>query len=278
MLAGREKVCSFTAVRTLDACPHPELLLSFDFDGTLHNPAENPPVPREFFEIIRELRERRGAVWGINTGRSIPQVLEGLLESHFPFLPDWVIAREREIYFPNPFGRFLPHNAWNLVYEEEIRKLFKKSRKTLRIVRAEIEEHTGAQWIEMKGEPAGIISRTEEEMEWLVAHITPLVAPIRNLGWQRNSIYLRFGHTKYQKGSSMSEVARLYQLDSARTFAMGDSHNDLEMLSEEHAAYAACPSNAVDAIRQLVVSRHALVTTQGHGHGVVEALTSYFSS
>ncbi len=128
----------------------------------------------------------------------------------------------------------------------------------------------------MKGEPAGVISRTEEEMEWLVARIIPMVAQTPDLGWQRNSIYLRFGHRSYQKGSTLSEVARLYQLDTARTFAMGDSHNDLEMLSAEHAAHAACPSNAVDAIRQLIMSRNALVTTGDHGHGVTEALTSLF--
>ncbi len=265
-------------MRTLEACPNPDLLLSFDFDGTLHNPAENPPVPSEFFQTIRELREKRGAIWGINTGRSIPQVLEGLLESNFPFLPDWVIAREREIYFPNPFGRFLPHNDWNLRCEEEIRKLFKKSRKTLKLVRAEIEKHTGAQWIEMKGEPAGVISRTEQEMESLVTRITPMVAQTPDLGWQRNSIYLRFGHRSYQKGSTLSQVARLYQLDTARTFAMGDSHNDLEMLSAEHCAHAACPANAVDAIRQLIISRNALVTSGDHGLGVVEALKSCFLS
>jgi HAD superfamily hydrolase (TIGR01484 family) len=264
-------------VRTLDACPRPQLLLSFDFDGTLHDPAGNPPVPPEFFAEIRRLRETHAAVWGINTGRSMPQVLDGLMESRFPFLPDWVVAREREIYFPNELGRFLPHKKWNQRCEKDIHKLFKKSRKTLAKIRHAIEEHTGAQYIEMDGEPAGLISRTEEEMEWIVGHITPLVAEVPELGWQRNSIYLRFGHKNYQKGTSLSEVARLFGLGVSQCFAAGDSHNDLEMLSPQHSGFAACPANAVADVRDLILARDGLLTKGSYGHGIAEALGCIFS-
>lgn len=263
-------------MRTLDACLKPALLLSFDFDSTLHDPAVDPPVPLDFYAEIRRLRETKDALWGINTGRSMPQVVEGLIESKFPFLPDWVIAREREIFFPNDFGRFLPHKEWNERCEKEIAKLFKKSKKIFKKVRAEVEEHTGAQYIEMKGEPAGLISRTEDEMEWIVGHISPIVAEVPELGWQRNSIYLRFGHKNYQKGSALTEMARIYGLDTAQVFAMGDSHNDLEMLSEAHAGMAACPSNAVADIRDLVLARGGLMTTAPAGDGVVEALRHFF--
>ncbi|MFD2256342.1 HAD family hydrolase [Luteolibacter algae] len=264
-------------MRTLDSCPRPALLLSFDFDGTLHDPAETPSVPAGFFALIRALRERKSAVWGINTGRSMPQVIDGFMESKFPFLPDWVIAREREIFFPNSFGRFLPHTPWNDRCEKDIRKLFKKSAKVLGIIRHEVEEHTGAQYIEMNGEPAGLISRTEEEMEWIVNHITPLVDSVPGLGWQRNSIYLRFGHKNYQKGSTLSEVARLYNLETSRVFAMGDSHNDIEMLSETHSGKAACPANSVEVIRNIILARGGLITQATAGRGVIEALEKNFA-
>ncbi len=263
-------------MRTLDACPNPSLLLSFDFDGTLHDPADSPPVPLSFFETIRRLRETRSAVWGINTGRSMPQVVEGLIESNFPFLPDWVVAREREIYFPNDFGRFLPHKDWNDRCEKDIHKLFKKSKKVLKKIRAEVEEHTGAQYIEMDGEPAGLISRTDEEMDWIAAHIAPIIAEAPDLGWQRNSIYLRFGHKDYQKGSTLSEVARLYDIPTAQVFAMGDSHNDIEMLSEAHSGIAACPWNAVEAIREVMAARTGMIASRPAGHGVVECLNAAF--
>jgi HAD superfamily hydrolase (TIGR01484 family) len=252
-------------------------ILSFDFDGTLHDPAQTPPVPVAFFEIIRQLREEQGVVWGINTGRSIQHTLEGILESQFPFLPDWVIAREHEIHFPNPFGRWIPDQEWNQQCEKKIHKLFKSTRRLLAQIRAEVEEHTGAQWIEMHGEPAGIISRTEEEMEWIVAHITPIIQEEPHFSWQRNSIYLRFGHRDIQKGSSLSRISQHYQLSARQCFSIGDSHNDLEMLDPAHAAMTACPANAVAAIRQKIEINGGLVTRAAHGQGAVEALQHYFS-
>lgn len=230
-----------------------------------------------FFETIRNLRKTHSAVWGINTGRSMPHVVEGLLESKFPFLPDWVIAREREIFFPNAFGRFQPHQKWNAPCEKEIHQLFKKAGKTLKHIRKLVEEHTGAQYIELDGDPAGLISRTEEEMEWIVERIAPLVNEVPDLAWQRNSIYLRFGHKNYQKGSALSEMARMYELDLEQVFAMGDSHNDVEMLSVEHSGKAACPSNAVDEIRKVIESRNGYIAKAAHGHGVVEALKVIFA-
>ena len=76
-------------------------VLSFDFDGTLHDPAAVPPVPAGVFTLLGKLRAEQQVVWGINTGRPLAHMVDGFIESRFPFLPDWVVARECEIYFPN---------------------------------------------------------------------------------------------------------------------------------------------------------------------------------
>lgn len=263
-------------MKILPPPPLPNAVLSFDFDGTLHDPASSPPVPAAFFDLIRKLREDHHALWGVNTGRSMAHVVEGFVESRFPFLPDWVIAREREIYQPDATGRWIPHKPWNQRCEAEIHGLFKRVRKLLARIRHEIEEHTGAQWLEMEGEPAGLISRTEEEMEWIVGHIAPMVVGEPELTWQRNSIYLRFGHRDFQKGSSLAEISRLHRLPAVRCFAMGDSHNDLEMLDSAHAGMTACPANAVDEIRAKITANGGIVTRGVHGTGVIEALQHYF--
>jgi HAD superfamily hydrolase (TIGR01484 family) len=263
-------------MKTLPPLTRPQTILSFDFDGTLHDPSSDPPVPKAFFAVIHRLREERHAVWGINTGRSMAQMMEGFMESRFPFLPDWVVAREREIYFPNDFGRWLPHAAWNKRCEKEVHGLFKRVRKLLARIRREVEEHTGARWLEMDGEPAGLIATSEEEMEWIVARIAPLVGSEPHLAWQRNSIYMRFGHRDFQKGSSLAEIARLHGLSAAGCFAMGDSHNDVEMLDPLHAHMTACPANAVDEIQRKVSDSGGLVATGVHGEGVIEALEHYF--
>ena len=263
-------------MKSLPSPPLPTAILSFDFDGTLHHPAEDPPVPAAFFDVIRRLREEHQVLWGINTGRSMPQMMEGFIESRFPFLPDWVVARECEIHTPNTSGGWVPHTSWNKRCDKEIHGLFRKARKLLAQIRHEVEEHTGAQWVEIDGEPAGMISRTEEEMEWIVGHIAPLVAAEPHLAWQRNSIYLRFGHRDFQKGSSLAEIARMHRLPAARCFAIGDSHNDLEMLDITHAGMTACPANAVDEIRTLILANGGIVTRGFHGAGAIEALEHYF--
>jgi len=252
-------------------------VLSFDFDGTLHHPDDEPPVPPEFFEEIRRLRDERGAVWGINTGRSLPQLIEGFVESRFPFLPDWVVAREREIHLPNDHGRWVPHNTWNKRCAKEMRRMFRRSRHYLRAARREIEQHTGAEWIEMLCEPAGVIARSGEEMDWIVKRLVEMEPP-ESFGWQRNSIYLRFGHSGYQKGSALCEVAALYGLDASFCFAVGDGHNDLEMLDPRHAGFIACPANAVPEVLAKVRAHGGHVSRKPHAAGVLDALAAFFDA
>ncbi|HEX5791522.1 MAG TPA: HAD hydrolase family protein [Luteolibacter sp.] len=253
----------------------PRLILSFDFDGTLHDPASKPPVPSEFFVRMAQLRGRLGASWGINTGRSLEHLLEGLADCGLTIGPDWVVAREREIYLQGK-GGLQAHQAWNQRCESEIAALFEIHRDLLASIRREVEERTGAQWFEMEGEPAGVIARTEEEIEWIVGRVLEQIEPDSDLAWQRNSIYLRFGHRAYQKGSSLSELARLHGLGPGQCFAMGDSHNDLEMLAPEHAGMCACPANALAEVKELVARSGGLITASVHGAGVLEALDHFF--
>lgn len=263
-------------MRALELPKSPGWILSFDFDDTLHNPGGSPPVPEEFFEQIVSMREQHAVVWGINTGRSMEHVLEGLLESRFPFSPDWVVAREREIRFQNSFGRWVGDDQWNKRCAKDHKKFFKKVSKVLTAIRSEVEEHTGASWIEMEGDPAGIISRNDDEMDWIVGRIKELVSDTPLLGWQRNSIYLRFGHKNYQKGSSLRRVAERYSLGPKQSFAIGDGHNDFEMLSPDSAVRIACPANAATEVQAHVKAVGGYVATSGHGHGVIEALRHFF--
>jgi HAD superfamily hydrolase (TIGR01484 family) len=265
-------------MKSLPPLALPGHLLSFDFDGTLHHPADRDPVSPRLFATLERLRREKGALWGINTGRSIAHVVEGLVESRFPFAPDWVVAREREIWLPDLHGRWIAHQPWNHDCEKEQHRFFKEVRGALDAIRHEVEEHTGATWIEQPGDPAGLIARTEEEMAWIIGRVEALAAGVPLLGWQRNSIWLRFGHRKYQKGSSLAEVARHFGLVPARTFAIGDSHNDFEMLHPSVAAMFACPGNAVPEIRDHVLAHGGHSCRLGHSEGCVEALEHYFGA
>jgi HAD superfamily hydrolase (TIGR01484 family) len=251
--------------------------LSFDFDGTLHDPAMDPPIDRQFFETLRRLRESHGALWGINTGRTMEYLAHGFMDGAFPFLPDYAVVCEREIFFPDETGRFVGAEDWNPRCAAEVEEVFAKAHQALHEVREHIRNHTGAQWMEEEGGSIGIISRTSEEMDWIVSEVTRMTREYRDLGWQRSTIYLRFGHKQYQKGSALAEVARLHKLTPAQVFAIGDSHNDLEMLDTGIAHHIACPANAVPDVRRHVGQQNGYQCQREHSHGVIEALDHFFA-
>jgi HAD superfamily hydrolase (TIGR01484 family) len=254
----------------------PNHLLSFDFDGTLHNPAGVPPVSFAFFALLTELRETHQAAWGINTGRSLEYLLEGLAESQFPSPPDFIIAREREIFFLANDQIWQPDDEWNQRCEREIAQLLVESEDFMHEIRHLVKERTGAEWIEQPGEPAGIIARTETEMAWILTQIETRVPPTSALGWQRNSIYLRFGDRAFQKGSSLARVASRLDIPPARIFAIGDSHNDLEMLDHTIAAMIACPGNAVSEISAHINAQGGYHCRESYSEGAIEALRHFF--
>lgn len=263
-------------MKPLPAHGAPEVLFSFDFDGTLHHPGDEPPVPGEFFDEIRRVHATRRLVWGINTGRSFGYLMEGLRESRFPFAPDWIVAREFEIYLPNHFGRWLPHRPWNQQCHRDIHRLFRRCRSMFSKIRSDLRRHTGAIWLADDGEPAGIVSRTVEEMDWIVDYITPLTADIPHLSWQRNTIYLRFAHQLYHKGSSMAEISRWLGIPTSDRLAVGDGHNDLEMLDPSCCGMTACPANAVPEVMRKIHDIHGFSALSNHGTGTVEAIRHYF--
>ncbi len=251
-------------------------MLSLDFDGTLHGPDETPPVPSAFFEGVRRLRDGRGIGWGINTGRSLEFALAGFRESAFPFGPDWLVTREREIHFPDGAGGWREHADWNSACRKKNDQLFKETWTLLAEVRRMVEDATGAQWVSMPDEPAAVVARSEEEMDWIMARVGGIVVEEPRLAWQRSTIYLRFSHRDFNKGSCLAEVAAVCGVDARNCLAMGDSHNDLEMLRPCHAGMLACPANAVGEVRAAVEQYGGWVSGESNGAAVVEALERFF--
>src|SRR5436853_1217036 len=66
-------------------------LLSLDFDGTMVSRVSEPVLNRECMELIRDL-QKQGAVWSINTGRSVDLLESGLTDFEFPVRPDFILT------------------------------------------------------------------------------------------------------------------------------------------------------------------------------------------
>ena len=266
-------------MKSLAALNHdqsPEWLLAFDFDGTLVDSDTEEPIDPHFFDLIRSLRDSDRIVWGVNTGRTLMHTVEGILQAEFPFLPDFLIVREREIYTPNAFGRWVPDDSWNRNCSRAHARLFLKHKPLLLGIRRWVEAETAAVWGFQEAEPDGIVAKTPSEMDEIVAYIDAQIENAAELSYQRNSIYLRFSHANYHKGTAMREVARQLGCGTERTFAIGDGHNDLDMLNLAMACHLACPANACDDVRQQVDRLGGYVSEAAASKGVVEALTALF--
>ena len=259
-------------MKTLDPLEKPEWLLAFDFDGTLVDPDANSPVDPSFFELIESMRQSHHAFWGINTGRSLMQTVQGMADARFPYLPDFLIAREREIYTPNQFGRWVPVTDWNAPCEKAHHKLFRKNRRLLKRIKKWVEAETAAVWGFQHGEPDGIVASTASEMDEILQRLDQEILKAPLLSYQRNGIYLRFSHRDYHKGSAMAEVGRLIGVGASQTFAIGDSHNDLDMLDLQVAAHLACPGNACDEVKLCIAQSGGVVAEGFASLGSIEAL------
>src|SRR6516225_8982587 len=88
-------------------------LLSTDFDGTLVSRATEPVFDSKCIELIRELQDA-GAIWAINTGRSVDLLETGLAEFALPIRPDFILTTERDVFRPGRNGeKREPFGDWN---------------------------------------------------------------------------------------------------------------------------------------------------------------------
>ncbi|MFW2385476.1 MAG: HAD family hydrolase [Akkermansiaceae bacterium] len=251
-------------------------VMGFDFDDTLMLGEEHEPrIDPQFFDCIRWVRANYGAAWGICTGRSLPQLVEGFNQAKFPFLPDFAVVREREIYFPGQFGRWLPDQDWNKACSKDHKKLFRKAKRLLGKMQKFVESETAGKWISVEGDPAGIVATSEAEMARNLAFLETL-PKMENLSYERNGIYLRFTHSGYRKGTGLLSCAARWGIDAAHILAVGDNFNDLSMLDPSVSGACGCPSNSVEEVKRFVAERGGKVAAKPGSLGVMEVLGHYF--
>jgi hydroxymethylpyrimidine pyrophosphatase-like HAD family hydrolase len=259
--------------------PMPEKItgvLSFDFDGTLVCPDSDPRLDPRFFEVIQQFREQ-GIMWGVNTGRSQMQMLSGFMEGKFPFLPDFLIARERELYTPGKLNRWIPVAEWNKRSDKDHKKVYRRARKFISQVREHVESQTSAIWITEEGDPAGIVASSVEEMAGILEFIDGQIGNHRDLAYLRNTIYLRFSHKDYHKGTSLAEIARRCGVGAEKVFAIGDGHNDIDMLHRDYAHMIACPANADEEVKQHVREQGGYLCKERASLGAIEAMRHFLA-
>jgi HAD superfamily hydrolase (TIGR01484 family) len=251
-------------------------LLSTDFDGTLVSRVSEPFLDRQCMELIRDL-QAGGAIWAINTGRSVDLLESGLTDFEVPIRPDFILTSERDIFRPGGNGdKWEAFGEWNERCARDHAELFSSPQSVLAEVVDFVNQKTKARLIYETTEPVGLIASDEEEMNRVTEFIEQAKAKQPKFNFQRNTVYLRFCHADYHKGAALAELARLIEVPREDIFAAGDHHNDVSMLDGKVAAMPSCPANAIEEVKAAVRSAGGYVAQREHGAGVYEALR-YFS-
>jgi len=252
----------------------PIQLLSTDFDGTLvsHVGTAGAGLNRQCVELIGELQDA-GAIWAINTGRSVDLLESGLANFEFQIRPNFILTTERDVFRRGENGdKWEPFGDWNDRCARDHAELFSSAQPVLAEVLDFVTQETKARLIYDSDRLEGLAAENEEEMEHIAGFIEQARAGHSKFNYQRNGIYLRFCHTDYHKGAALGELARLIEVARDNIFAAGDHHNDISMLNGKVAAMPSCPSNAIPEVQNAVRNAGGYVAQQEAGAGVHEAL------
>jgi HAD superfamily hydrolase (TIGR01484 family) len=252
-------------------------LLSTDFDGTLVSHVSEPVLHRKCMELIRDL-QTQGAIWAINTGRSVDLLESGLTHFEVPMRPDFILTSERDVFRPGSNGdQWEPFGDWNAQCARDHAELFQSTKSILAEVVDFVTQKTKAQLLYHSEGLEGLRAENEQEMNRIVEFIDRARKRHPKFNFQRNTVYLRFCHADYHKGAVLGELARLLQVPRQNIFAAGDHHNDVSMLNGSVAAMSACPANAIDEVKEAVRSANGFIATRDHGAGVYEALMHFLN-
>jgi hypothetical protein len=250
-------------------------LLSTDFDGTLVNHDVKPAVVPDLFRALRELKES-GMKWLVNTGRSLWHLDDGLKrEFKFPIEPDFAIVEERDIYSRTRDGGWAPLDDWNGRAYRDHTELFHLATPLLAEILAFMEVLEGSEAVYDRGRFVGAVTRTVFDMDRLCIFLDKLGARLPLFSYQRNSIYVRFCHNAYSKGTALGELARQLGVERDHIMATGDHHNDLAMLDGRFAALVACPGNSCEEVKTAVRTAGGFLANGHASEGVVEAMRHF---
>jgi HAD superfamily hydrolase (TIGR01484 family) len=248
----------------------PLRLLSLDFDGTMVGPwlEGKAAVSEELVRCLAALR-KRGVLLAINTGRNLALVDQGM--ELFPAIPDFALTTEREIFRWTKEG-WEPLAEWNERCHRDHEELYAEAASLLAEIEAYILNERQVRSYREFGRMVGLIAQNNDEMDRIVDYLRLTCSRVPNLSFQRNSIYLRFCHSVYHKGSVLKALQTHLGIQPGDTFAAGDNFNDLPMLDPEIAHHLACPANSVEEVKETVRRSGGYVAELAGGDGVAEAL------
>lgn len=246
-------------------------LMGFDFDGTLANPDDNHSVDPRFFDYLAQLKEQKSLLWGICTGRSLEFTIEGVENANFPLLPDYLVTKEREIFY-RAEDEWVADQQWNQSADRELVEVLDRSEVTIQKAKQFIETETSGKWFATPGEPAAIIAESEQEVEKVVNIFEECSEKCEYLDYQRNTIYLRFSHKQFSKGTAFSHIRDRLNVPMQNSLTAGDNFNDVSMLNAQTAFHYGCPANSLPSLLEQMRKTDGKIAKANYSLGVMELI------
>lgn len=267
----------FLPVRALPLPERPRYLFSFDFDDTLFTMGGPAEERRVFFSIMRGLRARYGALWGINTGRDPVYLREGLMDLFHDdpeaFAPDFTVTMERNVHLADAEGRLMPGLPWNDACAVAHDDLFSRYGGMLEELMAHLEcRFSGLELRRQANDAFSLVVNDACGLDDVSCVIQDRVGPYEEIVTQRAGPYLRFSHRDYNKGTALAFVASRFRVPPVSTAIFGDGHNDLDAMRHLPEAFRCCPSNAAEEVKAMVACGHGYVSPEPRTRGVLDGL------
>lgn len=256
--------------------PLPPLLLCTDFDGTIATPFDETQVfAPDFFEWIEKARRFYNVTWVIATGRDWPALATQLHLRHPAFWPNWVVVVERYAFAVRDYEP-VSLEPWNSRCAELHKKLFDRSSFVFEKIRAMLADLDGLEFIVEPDSPIGMIAYSEYQADEISRILKKVIPKNGDLMLMRNSVYFRFAHKRFHKGTGIGAIAQTLKIDPTHCFIAGDHYNDMHMLDRAYGHKLACPGNSISEVKHLVKKQGGYIATKSIDAGIVEALQHYF--
>lgn len=280
-IRGQLKIDSIPMSAPSFSPPAPVKLIVLDYDFTVHDWETQPSVDEGFIEHMAVF-QAMGGLFAINSGRTLEQMTQGLLELDEGLQPDYLLTTEREVYRPNADGSggWEEFGDWNARCRQAHDELALRAADLLSQLAEQLAyRYRGMRLVWENHRLSGLVASHAGEMELICRTLEERLAAEQHrqlpLSYQRNDIYLRFCHREYHKGAALGELKRLLGLSAGEVFAAGDNHNDLSMLRREMAEYLACPGNSIGEVKEFVTAQGGYVARARCSLGLREALAHY---
>lgn len=245
-------------------------MVALDLDGTLLEPA-GVIVPSTLKQLARI--NDQGLKIAIATGRPYARTIDPLVANGlYPqgISPHFLICEERDIYELKS-GIYVPWETNSSNFEEELNYLA-LGRKLIAQLEAELSSLEFAINNNFSQRSRGFVETYfvySHEAHQAFAWLTELTADTP-LKVTRNGRNVCLRSRNVGKGIKLKAIAECFGFTLDQVLAVGDSHNDLEMLKS--GVRPATTNNADSEIKEVVKKRAGLISSLDNSLGVGEII------